>query len=196
MWRVRGDVQGWRAVLLIGAVIALAAGTYLVPWGGSDEGGTPEAPTRACAHARAEPERDVRRAERATLCLLNAERRMRGLRALRPEPRLRVAALRHARDMVERRYLEHVSPDGVGFDQRILRAGFPLDERSISGENLATGEGASGSPAVIVDGWMHSPGHRRILLRREFSEVGIGIVPRAETGEPGGTYTTVFAGQL
>ena len=192
------EVQGWRAVALIGVVLALVAGTYLVPWGGGGEGGTPDVPTRGCAHARAEPDAErLARAERATLCLLNWERRSRGLRVLRVERRLRLAALRHSRDMVRRGYLEHDTPEGVPFDERILRAGFALGPRTVSGENLATGERENGSPAVIVDGWMGSPGHRRNLLRPQFRLVGIGIVPRwAEGDASGGTYTTDFAGEL
>jgi uncharacterized protein YkwD len=129
---------------------------------------------------------------------LNYERRSRGLGALRAEPRLRRAALRHSRDMVERRYLEHVSPDGVPFDRRIAAAGFRIGPRTVVGENLATGERANGSPAVIVEGWMGSPGHRRNILRPQFRLIGIGIVPRYAEGEdvPGGTYATEFAGEV
>jgi uncharacterized protein YkwD len=194
---VPGDVQGWRAVALLAAVGALVALSFLVSGPGGDDEGVPDSPTRGCAHAREEPGAGLREAERATLCLLNAERRWRGLRALRPERRLRVAALRHSRDMVRRQFLEHVNPDGVGHDERIARAGYRLDERTLAGENLATGEGETSAPAVIVDGWMHSPGHRRNILRPQFREIGIGIVPRsAETGEAGGTYTTTFGGRL
>jgi uncharacterized protein YkwD len=191
------DLEGWRALALLGAVGALAAVALVVPKRGADGGGRPDSPTRGCAHAREEPGAGLREAEGATLCLLNAERRRRGLGALRVDRRLRLAALRQSRDMVRRRFLEHVNPDGVGHDERIARAGYRLDERTLSGENLATGEGESSTPAVIVDGWMQSPGHRRNILRMQFTEIGIGIVPRsAETGEAGGTYTTTFGGRL
>lgn len=183
------------------ALLAVVAGliglVYVAPRPDGDGDGRPDAPTRGCAHAREEPGDDVRAAERATLCLLNAERRRRGLRPLRPDPRLRVAAVRHSRDMVARRFLEHVNPDGVGHADRIARAGYALGATSVSGENLASGEREASTPAVIVDGWMHSPGHRRNILRRQFSEIGIGIVPRwAEGRGAGGTYTTTFGGRL
>ena len=192
-----GELQGWRAVALIAVAVGLAAASFLLPWpGGGDDDELVDVPTRGCAHAREEPAHDLRQAERATLCLLNAERRRRGLRPLRSDPRLRVAALRHSRDMADRRYLEHVSPEGTDHAVRIARAGYPLTERSLSGENLATGEREAAAPAVIVDGWMNSPGHRRNILRPEFREIGIGIVPRSDAGEPGGTYATEFAGRL
>ena len=62
-----------------------------------------------------------------------------------------------------------------------------------TGENLATGRSDAGTPAVVVDGWMHSPGHRRNVLRREFVEIGIGIVPRDTSGGDGATYATELA---
>jgi uncharacterized protein YkwD len=194
---VPSEVQGWKAFVLVGVVAALVGLSYLLPLGSGEDERAPSSPTRGCAHAREEPsEGDLRDAERATLCLLNFERRARGLRALRPDPRLRLAALRHSRDMARRGYLEHDSPEGVSHDVRIVRAGFPLRADSVSGENLASGEGAASAPAVIVEGWMGSPGHRRNVLRPEFRLIGIGIVTRSETGEPGGTYTTEFAGRV
>ncbi|MDQ3937040.1 MAG: CAP domain-containing protein, partial [Actinomycetota bacterium] len=121
----------------------------------------------------------------------------RGLRTLRPDRKLRAAALAHSRDMVERDFFEHVSPDGVGHHERIVRTGYRLRSSGFAtGENLATGrEGNAATPAVVVDGWLHSEGHRRNALRPEFEEIGIGIVPRETRGGPGATYTTTFAGR-
>jgi uncharacterized protein YkwD len=49
-----------------------------------------------------------------------------------------------------------------------------------------------GTPAAMVDAWMHSPGHRLNLLHRSFRDVGIGIVAGTPTGGGGATYTTDF----
>ncbi|HEX8065800.1 MAG TPA: CAP domain-containing protein [Thermoleophilaceae bacterium] len=188
-------VEGRRAAVLLAVVAALAAAVYLVPdlLFGDDSGGE-RAPAHGCRHARDRPSRDLRAAELATLCLLNAERRARGRRPLRRDPRLRVAALRQSRDMVSRHFLEHVNPDGVGHHERILAAGYrPAALGGSTGENLATGRSDAGTPAVVVDGWMHSPGHRRNVLRREFVEIGIGIVPRDTSGGDGATYATELA---
>jgi uncharacterized protein YkwD len=185
---------------LLAVVGALVAATYLLPalhfgpFGRDDEEPSgANAPTRGCGHAREEPRDGLRAAERATLCLLNAERRARGLGALRPNPALRRAALRHSEDMLERGFFEHENPDGLGPHERIVRAGYALRAGGFStGENLATGD--PGTPAAIVDGWMHSPGHRKNILRRSFDEIGIGIVPRHQEGGLGATYTTTFGG--
>ena len=193
-------VEGRRAILLLVLVGALIAASFLVPslrFGAPDDDEPPgaNAPTHGCEGARAEPRENLRGAERATLCLLNAERRAAGLRPLRSERALRRAALRHSEDMVERDYFEHRNPDGLEPHDRIMRAGYRLRPSGFStGENLATAETGADSPAVTVDGWMHSPGHRRNILRRGFEEIGIGIVPRYTGGAEGATYTTTFGG--
>jgi uncharacterized protein YkwD len=193
-------VEGRRAFVLLALVGALVAATYLLPElgfgpSGDDEPPGADAPAHGCDGARDEPREDLRAAERATLCLLNAERREAGLRPLRRDPALRRAALLHSRDMVKRRYLEHRNPDGLEAHDRIVRAGYRLRRGGFStGENLATGTVGLDSPAVIVDGWMHSRGHRRNILRRGFEEIGIGIVPRDTDGRDGATYTTTFGG--
>ena len=189
--------------MLLALVGALVAATYLVPTlglGPYGDGDDPEkaatdAPAHGCDGARDEPGDDPRAAERATLCLLNAERRRAGRGPLRTDTALRRAAIRHSEDMVERDYLEHVNPDGLDSHERIVRAGYRLRPSGFStGENLATGQTGADSPAVIVDGWMHSRGHRRNILRRSFDEIGIGIVPRHTGGGGGATYTTTFGG--
>ena len=190
-------VEGRRALALIALVVAAAvAAVYVVPRPGGD-GGRAEPPDHGCPNARAQPASDVDAAERATLCLLNAERRAKGLRPLRRDRKLRVAALRHSTDMVERDFLEHVNPDGVGHHERIVATGYRLHPGGFAtGENLASGRpGETSTPAVVVYGWMRSAGHRRNVLRPDFEEIGVGIIPHALGGGPGATYTTTFAGR-
>lgn len=194
--------EGRRGLLLLALVGALVAATYIVPelgfgpFGEDDPPPGADAPTHGCDDARAEPAADLRRAERATLCLLNAERRARGLGRLSAEPALRRAAVRHSQDMVERGFFEHENPDGLGPHERIVRAGYELRSTGFStGENLGTAQPGADTPAAIVQGWMRSRGHRRNILRPGFEEIGIGIVPRYEGGGPGATYTTTFGGR-
>ena len=129
----------------------------------------------------------------ATVCLINAERRQRGLRPLHQNPRLAVAGARHARDMVRARYFAHDSRSGREFDDRIVRTGYTHGRRAMLGENLAWGTGSYSTPRRIMRGWMESPGHRANILRPEFREIGIAVVagtPR--TGPDGATYATEF----
>lgn len=139
----------------------------------------------------------LRRSRELTLCLLNEQRTKAGRPPLRSEPRLELAAQRYAREMVNGRFFAHDSPTGTDPQDRILMAGYPAQAAS-SGENLAWGTGSEQSPVEIVDGWMHSPGHRENILRPAFSEVGIGIVfdipELREDTAPGATYATSFGG--
>ena len=160
-------------------IVALAAvGTFVVPRGGTDAP-KPTGPTHGCPNAH-EPDED------ATLCLINAERRKHGRRRLTRNDLLHVAASAHAMDMHGRGYFAHRSPRGTTPHQRIVRAGYPAPR--LTGENLAKGEGAAGAPSSIVDGWMHSPGHRANILRRGFAEIGVAIVERDDLA----MYVTTF----
>jgi uncharacterized protein YkwD len=130
-------------------------------------------------------------------CLHNEQRAEHGLPALQYETRLETAAQRHAADMVERRFFAHETPEGLGPEARALNAGYPTGQYS-SGENLAWGTGLEASPVEVVDGWMHSPGHRENILRDAFTQMGVGVkmgVPE-EPGASlqGATYAVSFGG--
>ena len=158
-------------------------------------GHRPQGRLRACpSAATAISAGSVEQGERTTLCLVNLERTSRGLRRLRDNARLERAATRHSRDMVARDFFSHTSLGGATMMDRIKQAGYLGRARSYSlGENLAWGTGTLGTPLKIVDGWMHSPGHRQNILNPRFEELGVGIVPGAPGGHAdGATYTTDF----
>lgn len=128
--------------------------------------------------------------ESVTFCLINRERTTRGLRALHRNKRLNLASRRHARSMAARNFFAHGN-----FVGRIRTAKYLRGARAWRlGENIAWGSGVLGSPAEIVDSWMHSPGHRANILSRSFKEIGVGIAygtPNRSYGD-GGTYVTDF----
>ena len=168
------------------AVVTIVAATAEVP----------EAFAAACASANAKSTHSspglVRR---STLCLINAERRERGLPPLRLDPRLTRAAQRHSRDMVHRRYFSHTTPEGLSFAQRISHTGYlRASRRWLVGENLAWGWRRLQTPAGVVRAWMQSPPHREEILRRSFRDVGIGVVAGVPRPLPrgGATYTADF----
>jgi uncharacterized protein YkwD len=133
-------------------------------------------------------------ARSATLCLLNVQRRLHGLPALHANRDLRTAATSYSRTMVHHRFFDHVGPDGSTIQQRLARAGY-VGWTTI-GENIAWGSGGFATPARIVKGWMHSPGHRANILRVAFRQIGIGIAAGAPfPGVDGAAavYTTDFA---
>jgi len=145
----------------------------------------------ACDNTYDEPgEVSLNATEQATFCLLNVERTSRGIPALRRNKRLDLASERHARSMAAHKFFEHGN-----FVGRIRSAHYLSGVRSWRlGENIAWGSGVLGTPAEIVDAWMHSPGHRANILDRGFREIGIGIArgtPQRGLSD-GGTYATDF----
>ena len=131
--------------------------------------------------------------ERATLCLLNAERGRRDLRPLSRNQRLARAADRHTDDMVKRGYFAHDSRNGDSFSERIRDTGYLSRVSSWTvGENIAWGSGRLSAPDAIVRAWMDSPGHRANILNGRFREIGIGLSLGSPRGGSGATYATEF----
>jgi uncharacterized protein YkwD len=132
-------------------------------------------------------------APQAALTALNDARAAHGVPALRADARLARAARRHSRDMVRRRYFDHVTPGGATLSTRVKRSGWTRGRRSWAlGEDLAWGTGGLAKPEAVVAAWMDSPPHRRNVLSRRFRVVGVGIAPGTPFGATGATFTADF----
>jgi uncharacterized protein YkwD len=90
--------------------------------------------------------------------------------ALSMNPALRCAARLHSKDMQDRSYFDHTTPEGVTFDQRITASGYD-DWRTI-GENIAAGQR---TPQQVVQAWMQSVGHCQNVMNPNFKEIGVGF---------------------
>src|SRR3954447_3958367 len=130
--------------------------------------------------------------ETAVRCLVNAQRAAHRLAPLRPSRQLRVAAEAHGADMVAHRFFAHVSPFSGAVTDRVRRVGYLAHTQDWSlGEDIAWGEGSLSTPQSIVTAWMNSPGHRAVILHRDFRDVGLGVtagVPIADGSMPGATF--------
>ena len=98
----------------------------------------------------------------------NLERTRLGLPALRLADQLNIAARQKARDMIEKNYFQHISPEGKSATDFVKAAGY---EYLRLGENLALG--GFQSDEAVVDAWMESPGHRANILNAGFTEIGV-----------------------
>lgn len=118
------------------------------------------------------PERPARPAPLASgvVELVNRHRADAGCAPLTVDMRLVEAAQRHSEDMAARGYLSHTTPEGVSFDERIRRAGYPAP----AAENIARGPR---SAERVVTMWMDSPGHRANILNCEITAIGVGVAP-------------------
>jgi uncharacterized protein YkwD len=94
------------------------------------------------------------------------------------DEKLDAVASSHARDMIERHYFGHETPDGETFNERIRVAGVAY---RYAGENLAqTGGEVSAERAL-----MSSPNHRGNILGARYRKIGIAAISL-------GSYTTFF----
>jgi uncharacterized protein YkwD len=135
----------------------------------------------------------LKRAARATLCLLNAQRAAKGLRPVVPNGVLRRSAVRYANAMVAGQFFSHVSPSGETLGRRMTRYVRGANGWAY-GENLAWGSGVRATPAQIMKAWMNSPGHRANILSGRWRHIGIGIAPGAPVAGVGqaASYVTHF----
>jgi uncharacterized protein YkwD len=108
---------------------------------------------------------------REILFYVNEFRRSKGLPALEANSFISSVALGHSRDM-----LTGKSPFGHdGFRQRIDRISGRLGKLHVAAENVASGPMDA---REVVDGWLHSPGHRRNIMG-DFRLTGIGVAEKA-----------------
>jgi uncharacterized protein YkwD len=150
----------------------------------------------ACANAGMMPSTsNLATVAEATLCLLNGQRADRGLATLRPNNRLRRAALGHGNDMVEHSYFAHQGRNGSQPAERIRAAGYLSSAGQWRiGENLAWGTGELATPKAIMSAWMNSTGHRANILQPTYREIGFGVLAGnpAAAANGGATFVTEF----
>jgi uncharacterized protein YkwD len=176
------------------ALLLLALTLPLTGCGASSQAAAPKPDVDGCAGSQLRPSAaNDSQVRAATLCLINAQRARQGEPPLTENLRLDRAAVAHSQDMAERKYFEHVDPDGVHPDARIVQQGYPP---ILVGENLAWGETTKSTPAWIVSAWMQSPGHRANILEPDYREIGIGMAYEAPEAQPvpkqAAIYTTTF----
>jgi uncharacterized protein YkwD len=180
-------VQPSRARISLSALAAsLLAGLALL---------APSASAAGCSGAGALPGKlGNGKLQRATLCLVNAQRHRHGLGSLRTHSALRKAAARHSSDMVRRDYFSHYTPGGGSIQTRIGGSGYLRGARSfVFGEVIGGGTSRGGSPKSVVRAWMHSGPHRAAILNGSFKDLGIGVARGYPgRGGSGATYTIDF----
>ena len=134
----------------------------------------PVAAQARCANsAKSASNLSVDQAQRALRCVLNKQRKPRGLRKLKQRDTLEAAAQYHAEDMSARGYFGHTSPSGEGPKSRAVAFGYLRGDKGSVGEVLALG--TNWSAADAVRGWLGSGGHRDAILTRRFRHLGVGV---------------------
>ncbi|HEY6572484.1 MAG TPA: CAP domain-containing protein, partial [Candidatus Eisenbacteria bacterium] len=100
--------------------------------------------------------------------LMNAHRVSLGLSPLIWDRRAAAVAQAHSRDMLDRGYFSHVTPDGLTTWDRLAAGGVTYSE---AGENIAWGQ-STGSAALTA--WLGSAGHKANIEHSAYTRHGVG----------------------
>ena len=122
--------------------------------------------------------------EKTILNLTNAARKEHKLPPLTANPTLTKCARLHSLNMATQKTMSHKLDGKTPFD-RVADIGY---KSTAAGENVAYGEGPI-SIQEIFQGWMDSPGHRKNILSRNYTEIGLGVGVNGDLKY----YTQVFA---
>ena len=106
--------------------------------------------------------------EKKVFELVNQERVKAGLPPLVLSDKLNKAADSHSENMANQDFFSHTGKDGSQAWDRAEKFGYKY---SRMGENIAAGQR---TPEQVVSSWMRSPGHRRNILSKDYTEIGIG----------------------
>jgi uncharacterized protein YkwD len=135
-------------------------------------------------------------ARHALTCLINHRRAHHGVRALRGDVALGMAAQEHSDAMASQNFFAHEGRDGSPASRAASMGYIRPGSRGWSiGENLGFGSGGLGSPRAMVRAWMASPEHRHVMLMHRWRQVGVGVSAGSPIGPDGAgqaTYTVDF----
>ncbi|MEZ5307580.1 MAG: CAP domain-containing protein [Pyrinomonadaceae bacterium] len=118
---------------------------------------------------------------------VNAERKAKGLSALRWHEDLAKVAYKYSRKMAREGFFSHYDSDGNSVVERAEDEG--IKNWTKIGENLFTSEGFLDPETIAVEGWMKSKSHRKNILDKEWTDTGVGVY---QTGENEFYVTQVF----
>jgi uncharacterized protein YkwD len=187
--------RGWFAVVVPLALAVLAVAILETPLFNGHDADRAQARGPTCPFAHAKPDGlNSSEAEQTIRCLIDKVRTNRGRHALSTNGNLGQAAQSHTNHMLKHACFSHQCPGESAMTSRVKRTGYLSGAKSWGlAENIAAGDGGRGSPAQMIDAWMHSPPHRAALLGG-YEDLGVGMdhgTPSNPNGD-GATYTTDF----
>lgn len=116
--------------------------------------------------------------ERTIFELVNQERAKAKVGPLALDGKLQEAARAHSGDMFVRGFFGHDDPDGFSPADRIAQMHRQLI--GLTGENIWMGTNLDLSDqkrtaAAIMNDWMHSPNHKDNILKKDYTNLGVGV---------------------
>lgn len=100
----------------------------------------------------------------------NQDRKLKDISDLKVNPLLAQAAELKAKDMVEKGYFAHESPEGHSPWYWLDQVGYDF---SYAGENLAVNFDES---IDVNEAWLNSPKHKENIMNGNFTEIGIAVI--------------------
>lgn len=102
--------------------------------------------------------------------LINVYRETHGLKPVLIHPKLTIAAKAHSLDLSRRDAISHYGSDGSDPWQRVIKTGYkPI----LAAENVGTGQR---NFEEVFKGWQESPEHKKNLLLKEATHMGIAVI--------------------
>ncbi|WVX80256.1 CAP domain-containing protein [Niallia oryzisoli] len=141
------------------------------------------APAQKQTPAKQQAPANISQAAQQVIDLTNEQRKKNGLPPLQADTKLSSVAQMKSVDMQQKGYFSHTSPTyGSPFDM--------MRDQGVTyrtaGENIAQGQR---TPQEVVNAWMNSEGHRRNILNRDFTHIGVGYE------SAGNHWTQMFIGK-
>lgn len=131
----------------------------------------PSAVRKASSHSRAEGQTVSLQSEKeAILVATNQQRARRRLAELKPDAKLMQAAQAYAELMAAKDQMSHTL-NGLSLADKANRVGYSFRQLS---ENIALNTRLDGR-FVVINQWMESRGHRKNLLTKDITAIGIGL---------------------
>lgn len=120
----------------------------------------------------------VRALERDAFQLINTERSLAGLPALKWSDKIAAVARLHSNNMAEQNFFSHKGLDGLMVDERAEKLN--MGSWLAIGENIAFMKGYDNPVATAIEKWLNSQGHKKNLLNPDWTETAVGLAVTAD----------------
>lgn len=168
--RVFAGLGDWYIVQVEGDYVGAVSKKYVKAiYPGSSSSGGSSSGLQATTSTMTSDEKEV-------FDLINKQRIVNGLSALKVDNEVQRVAKIKAQDMVNNSYFSHNSPI-YGTPFQMLQS-FKVSYKT-AGENIAGNSSNSGA----VNAWMNSSGHKANILNNSFNYTGIGVVSSPKYGK-------------
>jgi len=118
------------------------------------------------------PKRDIFMMEKRLFDLINSERKAKNLPEFKLNTKIQNAARAHSKDMVKRRFFDHLNPDKQDVGSRLKAVNIKW---AAVAENIASNKNMDDPIETAFKSWLNSSSHYKNIINPEYELSGIGI---------------------